>query len=150
MNYTKFSHARKYGYRSGLEKKLADELKVLKVKFTYESLKIEWEDLAYRTYTPDFVLNNGIIIESKGMFTAADRRKHLAIKRQHPKLDIRFVFENSRRKLRKGAKSTYGEWCYKYGFLYTSRVIPEEWLKEKGKNKHKKFIAFTGTKRRIV
>tara|TARA_R100000900_G_scaffold136222_1_gene114114 strand:- start:433 stop:885 length:453 start_codon:yes stop_codon:yes gene_type:complete len=150
MNYTKFSHARKYGYRSGLEKKLADELKVLKVKFSYESLKIEWEDLAYRTYTPDFVLSNGIIIESKGMFTAADRRKHLAIKRQHPKLDIRFVFENSRRKLRKGAKSTYGEWCYKYGFLYTSRVIPEEWLKEKGKNKHKKFIAFTGTKRRIV
>jgi hypothetical protein len=150
MNYTKFSHARKYGYRSGLEKKLADELKVLKVKFTYESLKIEWEDLAYRTYTPDFVLSNGIIIESKGMFTAADRRKHLAIKRQHPKLDIRFVFENSRRKLRKGAKSTYGEWCYKYGLLYSNRVIPEEWLKEKGKNKHKKFIAFTGTKRRIV
>ena len=150
MNYTKFSHARKYGYRSGLEKKLADELKVLKVKFTYESLKIEWEDLAYRTYTPDFVLNNGIIIESKGMFTAAARRKHLAIKRQHPKLDIRFVFENSRRKLRKGAKSTYGEWCYKYGLLYSNRVIPEEWLKEKGKNKHKKFIAFTGTKRRIV
>ena len=117
---------------------------------TYESLKIEWEDLAYRTYTPDFVLNNGIIIESKGMFTAADRRKHLAIKRQHPKLDIRFVFENSRRKLRKGAKSTYGEWCYKYGLLYSNRVIPEDWVKEKGKNKHKKFIAFTGTKRRIV
>ena len=150
MNYTKFSHARKYGYRSGLEKKLADELKVLKVKFSYESLKIEWEDLAYRTYTPDFVLDNGIIIESKGMFTAADRRKHLAIKRQHPKLDIRFVFENSRRKLRKGAKSTYGEWCYKYGLLYSNRVIPEDWVKEKGKNKHKKFIAFTGTKRRIV
>ena len=150
MNYTKFSHARKYGYRSGLEKKLADELKVLKVKFSYESLKIEWEDLAYRTYTPDFVLGNGIIIESKGMFTAADRRKHLAIKRQHPKLDIRFVFENSRRKLRKGAKSTYGEWCYKYGLLYSNRVIPEDWVKEKGKNKHKKFIAFTGTKRRIV
>lgn len=150
MNYTKFSHARKYGYRSGLEKKLADELKVLKVKFSYESLKIEWEDLAYRTYTPDFVLSNGIIIESKGMFTAADRRKHLAIKRQHPKLDIRFVFENSRRKLRKGAKSTYGEWCYKYGLLYSNRVIPEEWLKEKGKNKHKKFICFTGTKRRII
>ena len=150
MNYTKFSHARKYGYRSGLEKKLADELKVLKVKFSYESLKIEWEDLAYRTYTPDFVLNNGIIIESKGMFTAADRRKHLAIKRQHPKLDIRFVFENSRRKLRKGAKSTYGEWCYKYGLLYSNRVIPEDWVKEKGKNKHKKFICFTGTKRRII
>ena len=94
MNYTKFSHARKYGYRSGLEKKLSDELKALNVKFSYESLKIEWEDLAYRTYTPDFILDNGIIIESKGMFTAMDRRKHIAIKRQHPKLDIRFVSQS--------------------------------------------------------
>ena len=150
MNYARFSHARKYGYRSGLEKKLADELKALKVKFSYESLKIEWEDLAYRTYTPDFILGNGIIIESKGMFTAADRRKHLAIQRQHPKLDIRFIFENSRRKLRKGAKSTYAEWCIKYNFRYGTRVVPEEWLKEKGKNKHSKFISFTGTKRRIA
>jgi|TARA_R110000822_G_scaffold270732_4_gene393605 hypothetical protein len=150
MNYARFSHARKYGYRSGLEKKLADELKALKIKFSYESLKIEWEDLAYRTYTPDFILDNGIIIESKGMFTAADRRKHLAIQRQHPKLDIRFIFENSRRKLRKGAKSTYAEWCIKYNFRYGTRVVPEEWLKEKGKNKHSKFISFTGTKRRIA
>ena len=150
MNYARFSHARKYGYRSGLEKKLADELKALKVKFSYESLKIEWEDLAYRTYTPDLILDNGIIIESKGMFTAADRRKHLAIQRQHPKLDIRFIFENSRRKLRKGAKSTYAEWCIKYNFRYGTRVVPEEWLKEKGKNKHSKFISFTGTKRRIA
>ena len=150
MNYARFSHARKYGYRSGLEKKLADELKALKIKFSYESLKIEWEDLAYRTYTPDFILDNGIIIESKGMFTAADRRKHLTIQRQHPKLDIRFIFENSRRKLRKGAKSTYAEWCIKYNFRYGTRVVPEEWLKEKGKNKHSKFISFTGTKRRIA
>ena len=76
------------------------------------------------------------------MFTAADRRKHLAIKKQHPKLDIRFVFENSRRKLRKGAKSTYAEWCIKYGFKYYDSIIPEDWLKEKGKNKHPKFIKF--------
>ena len=80
------------------------------------------------------------------MFTAADRRKHLAIKKQHPALDIRFVFENSRRKLRKGAKSTYGEWCIKYGFRYYDRIIPEDWLKEKGKNKHPNFIKFNGTK----
>ena len=99
-----------------------------------------------RTYTPDFVLYNGIIIETKGMFTAADRRKHISIKKQHPKLDIRFVFENSRRKLRKGAKSTYGEWCIKYGFQYYDRIIPEDWIKEKGKNRHPKFVKFKGTK----
>ena len=122
-------------------------MKEQRVKFKYEPFKIEWEDLAYRTYTPDFVLFNGVIIETKGQFTASDRRKHLAIKKQHPKLDIRFVFENSRRKLRKGAKSTYGEWCAKYGFRYYDRIVPEEWLKEKGKNKHDKFIKYPRKKK---
>jgi hypothetical protein len=145
-NAKQFKAARKYGYRSGLELKVAEYLKELAIKYGYECVKIEWEDLAYRTYTPDFVLFNGIIIETKGMFTAADRRKHIAIKRQHPKLDIRFVFENSRRKLRKGAKSTYAEWCIRYGFLYYDRIIPEDWLKEKGRNKHPKFIKFNGRK----
>jgi hypothetical protein len=145
-NYKQFRAARKYGYRSGLEIKIAAALEEQNIGYAYESMKIEWEDLSYRTYTPDFVLDNGIIIETKGMFTTADRRKHLAIKKQHPKLDIRFVFENSRRKLRKGAKSTYGMWCDKHGFKVAERVIPEDWLKEKGKNNYPDFIKFSGTK----
>jgi hypothetical protein len=146
LPYSQFRNARKYGYRSGLEISVSKLLKEQNIKFSYESVKIEWEDLAYRTYTPDFILHNGIIIETKGMFTAADRRKHLAVKRQHPKLDIRFVFENSRRKLRKGAKSTYSEWCTKHGFIYYDRIIPEDWLKERGKNKHPTLIKFRGAK----
>ena len=146
MDAKQFIAARKYGYRSGLELKVADYLKEQKCKYKYEALKIEWEDLTYRTYTPDFVLYNGIIIETKGMFTAADRKKHLAIKKQHPQLDIRFVFENSNRRLRKGAKTRYYQWCNRYDFDYYDRIIPEEWLKEKGKDKHPKFIKFSGTK----
>ena len=141
-----YRSALKYGYRSGLEHKISVYLKELKCKFAYETIKIEWEDLAYRTYTPDFILNNGIIVETKGRFVASDRRKHLAIKKQHPNLDIRFVFENSKNKLRKGAKSTYGQWCIKYGFRYYDRIIPEDWIKEKGKNKHPNFIKFTKKK----
>ena len=140
--------ARKNGYRSGLEDTVANYLKEHKVKFLYEKVKIEWEDLAYRTYTPDFVLNNGIIIETKGIFTVADRRKHVCIKKQHPSLDIRFVFTNSNRKLRKGAKSSYAEWCIRYGCRFYNRIIPEDWLKEKGKYNHPKFIKFMGTKLR--
>ena len=136
----------KHGYRSGLELKIAMGLDTIRYKYEYESIKIEWEDLAYRTYTPDFILYNGIIIETKGRFLAADRRKHLAIKKQHPTLDIRFVFTNSRSRLRKGAKSTYAQWCIKYGFRYYDRIIPEDWLKEKGKNKHPKKIKFIGKK----
>ena len=74
--------------------------------------------------------------------------KHLAIKKQHPNLDIRFIFSNSKQKLRKGAKSTYAEWCIKHKFRYYDKIIPEEWLKEKGKNKHPKFIKFSGVKRK--
>jgi len=136
----------KYGYRSGLEHKLSEYLDSLKHEYDYESIKIEWEDLTYRTYTPDFILSNGIIVETKGRFITADRKKHLCIQKQHPALDIRFVFTNSRNKLSKGAKSTYGQWCIKHGFRYYDRIIPEDWLKEKGSNKHPEFIKFKGTK----
>tara|TARA_R110002012_G_scaffold83158_1_gene209479 strand:- start:197 stop:643 length:447 start_codon:yes stop_codon:yes gene_type:complete len=142
MNGNKFKAARKYGYRSGLELKVSQYLDNKKIVFKYEAIKIEWEDLAYRTYTPDFILPNNIIIEVKGRFITQDRRKHREIKRQHPHLDIRFVFENSKRKLYKGAKTTYKEWCERYGFLYYDRIIPESWLKEKKQPKLKKFIAF--------
>ena len=119
---------------------ISDYLKEQGVPVVYEAVKIEWEDLMYRTYTPDFILPIGIIIESKGRFVTADRRKHIAIKKQHPKLDIRFVFYNSRNKLNKGAKSTYQNWCDKYGFRYYDRIVPLDWLEEKGKNKHKELI----------
>ena len=138
--------ARKNGYRSGLEDKVAEYLAEHSINFLYEKVKIEWEDLAYRTYTPDFVLDNGIIIETKGMFTTADRRKHLCVKKQHPKLDIRFVFSNSKSKIYKGSKTTCAMWCIKNNFRYYDRIIPEDWLKEKGINKYPKFIKFLGKK----
>ena len=130
MSVTKRKHTN--NYRSGLEREIAAWLNDKQKKVRYEELKVEWEDLKYRTYTPDFVLDNGIIIESKGIFDNADRRKHREIQAQHPQLDIRFVFSNSRSKLYKGAKSRYCDWCDKYGFQWSHRVIPEVWLEENG------------------
>lgn len=118
------------GYRSGLEEDTAKFLKQKGVKFTYEKFKIKWIDPKTKTYTPDFVLANGIIIETKGRFISTDRAKHLAVRDQYPELDIRFVFTNSRTKLYKGSKSTYGMWCDRHGFKYADRFIPDEWLKE--------------------
>jgi len=134
-------------YRSGLESDIADYLKDKQNQVRYERLKIEWEDLRYRTYTPDFILDNGIIIETKGIFDTEDRRKHLAIREQHPELDIRFVFSNSKAKLYKGAKSRYCEWCDKHEFKWEHRIIPEAWLKEKGKPIKVKLIPFKGEKK---
>ena len=97
---------------------------------------------------PLFVLNNNIIIETKGLFTSPDRRKHVQIKKQHPELDIRFVFTNSKAKLYKGAKNTYGQWCTKKGFKYYDRIIPEDWLTEEPNDAIPSFIDFKGTKRK--
>ena len=118
------------GYRSGLEDRISEQLKELSVQFKYEEFKIKYEVNESRTYTPDFELPNGIIIESKGRFVSADRKKHLLVKKQHPHLDIRFVFSNSRAKISKGSKTSYGDWCDKHGFLYADKLIPEEWINE--------------------
>ena len=126
---TRRLHAIKNGYRSGLEDDISEQLKGLDVPFKYEQLKIKYQVNEVRTYTPDFELFNGIIIESKGRFVSADRKKHLKVKEQYPKLDIRFVFSNSRGKINKGSKTTYAMWCDKYGFKYADKEIPEKWLK---------------------
>ncbi len=120
-------------HRSGLEDSITEFLKDKQEEVRYEKLKIEWEDLKYRTYTPDYELDNGIFIEAKGRFLPEDRRKHLEIKKQHPELDIRFVFSNAKAPLNKGSKTRYFEWCEKNGFLWSHRVIPLEWLREDGK-----------------
>ena len=123
-------HAIKNGYRSGLEDDISKQLKSLGVSFKYEELKISYSINETRTYTPDFQLDNGIIIESKGRFVAADRKKHLLIQYQFPKLDIRFVFSNSKGKINKGSNTTYGMWCAKYGFQYWDKEIPQRWIEE--------------------
>jgi hypothetical protein len=128
----KRAHALKNGYRSGLEEEIADTLRDKGVNFTYEETKIKYiQPASEHQYTADFELENGIIIESKGRFLVADRKKHLLIKRQQPHLDIRFVFSNSNQKLNKGSRTTYAQWCVKNGFQYADKTIPEDWIKER-------------------
>lgn len=130
----RFNAAKKYGYRSGLEHEVAKQIKSkgLRVRYEDPKSKIAFVQPALnRTYTPDFILPNGIIIETKGRFTVEDRKKHLWIREQYgEKYDIRFVFSSSRAKIRKGSKTTYADWCEKNGFLYADILIPEEWFEE--------------------
>jgi hypothetical protein len=124
--------ARKHGYKSGLEKTVADQIKRrgLVVKYEDPSSRIKFTQPAVnRTYTPDFILPNGIVVETKGRFTLEDRKKHLWIQEQGD-YDIRFVFSNSRVKIRKGSKTSYADWCNKHNFLYADKQIPEEWFNE--------------------
>lgn len=122
--------ARRLGFRSGLEIKVSEQLKESGVKFEYETTKIKYVvPESTHTYTPDFTFPNGLIVETKGRFLAADRKKHLLIQKQHPELDIRFVFQNSNNKITKGSKTSYADWATKHGFQYADKEIPKEWLK---------------------
>lgn len=97
----------------------------------YESFKIPYtQPEKSRTYTPDFLLPNGIVLETKGLFDAADRAKMLLVKAQHPDLDIRLVFSNAKAKVTKGSATTYAMWCEKHGFLWANKIPCETWLTE--------------------
>jgi len=126
----KYKRMKSWGkYRSGLEKRIAEELNLSGVKFKYETLKISYTKPATpHKYTPDFILPNGIIIEAKGLFSSADRKKHILVKEQHPDLDIRFVFSNSRKKSYKGSDTLYADWCNRHGFLFADKEIPSDWI----------------------
>ncbi len=130
MKSSRAYHGLVNGYRSGLEEKISEELKASGIPFEYEKLKIKFlQPQKPRTYTPDFVLPNGIIVETKGRFLSSDRQKHILIKEQHPEYDIRFVFSNPFQKINKNSKTTYAKWCEDHGFLYAKGSIPKECLK---------------------
>lgn len=121
-------------YRSGLEDKVAAQLEAKGVAFDYEGHTISYViPASNHKYHPDFVLPNGIIVETKGIFDSDDRKKHTLIREQYPDLDIRFVFSSSKSKLYKGSPTTYGKWCEKNGFKYADKLIPADWLGERGK-----------------
>jgi len=122
---------KKYGFRSGLEERIAEQLDKAGVDYTYEQVKLEYiKPASKHVYTPDFVLANGIIVETKGRFLLADRQKHILVKRHNPTLDIRFVFSNSKARISKASRTTYADWCNKNGFKFADKEIPQEWMDE--------------------
>jgi hypothetical protein len=82
-------------------------------------------------YTPDFFLDNGVIIEAKGKFAQADRRKVERTIKEHG-VDIRMLFLRDNLIGRKQFTSTrYSDWCDKRGIkwsLWPEDKIPEDWL----------------------
>lgn len=132
-------------YRSGLEDRTVELLNLSGVKYEYEP---KWGKLEYTkpaklcTYTPDFYVTTKsgkqIVIETKGIWDADDRAKHLIIRQAYPDLDLRFVFSNSRAKIRKGSRTTYGDVCNGLArapfkgviWKYADKRVPDSWLEE--------------------
>jgi len=100
---------------------LYSSLKRSKVNFTYETEKIPYVLAGH--YIPDFIVvtpHGRIYIEAKGYFRPEAKRKLIAVKRQHPNLDIRLVFYSHNK--------AYCKWAERCGFKYAIEKIPKEWL----------------------
>lgn len=121
---------KKKKYRSKFEAKVAEFLRTKKVPFEYESIKLDYQ--LVHIYKPDFILKNGIIIETKGRFLGKDRTKLRMVKYYHPNKDIRLCFMRDNY-LYKGSTTKYSDWCKTHNFKYCIERIPDSWLKEKSK-----------------
>lgn len=135
----------KYGFRSGLEKTVADTLRARGVGFTFEEHKVKYEQPAkVRTYTPDFWLphktdmhlpfekQRGFFIETKGRWLTEDRQKHQHIRNSNPGIDIRLLFSNANARISKQSATTYAVYCARNGWTYAHRCVPIDWLYELG------------------
>lgn len=132
-------------YRSKLEEHIAKDLQDKGVAFDFEP---KWGKIAYTVpskqslYNPDFYVKTKsgktIIVEGKGLWIYEDRFKHYLLKIADPDLDIRFVFSNSKNRIRKGSKTTYADICNGLGrgmfkgmkWKYADKKVPQEWLDE--------------------
>lgn len=133
-------------YRSKFEGRVGAHLQERGVSFTYETYSYEYEEPLRKNqarcsdcdgtnlvrvgwYTPDFFLNTGYIIEAKGRFTAADRRKMIAVKLAHPDLKIVMLFMRDN-KIHKNSSTYYSDWCMQHGYEYAIGTPLEAWLNE--------------------
>lgn len=128
----RFRRAAANRYRGGpFEEGLAKEIEAAGHTVRYEALKLPYVvPAATHQYTPDYVLDNGIVLEAKGWFLPEDRKKHLYVRETNPDLDLRFVFQRAKSPLYKGSPTSYADWCTKHGFLYADKHIPVSWLTE--------------------
>ena len=102
------------------------------MKFEYETLEIGYTiPESKHKYTPDFILPNGIIVEAKGKWDYASRKKMLLVIAQNPHLDIRMLFMRASNKIRKGSPTSYADFCEKNNIKWAQGPeVPKEWLKK--------------------
>lgn len=133
---SKRAAALKYGYKSGLEQTVAEQIKSTEYDLQYETEIINYIIPERKAkYTPDFVFvkrnGNFMFIETKGRWTTADRQKMKHVLASNPGVDIRMVFQNPNQRLSKTSKTTYAEFALKLGIQHVAKKdIPAEWLLE--------------------
>ncbi len=124
------------GFRSGLEEDVASSLQARGVPYLFETVTLHYcvPESCHR-YTPDFKIKcasgKEVLIETKGRWLPADRKKMKLVIEQHPDLDIRMVFNNPNQRITKTSKTTYAAWCDRHlGIPWAKGDIPDAWILE--------------------
>lgn len=125
-------------YRNNFEEQTAQSLVANGATFSYEDTKIPYT--VSGTYLVDFKITtksgNTIYIETKGngrSFDHSVRRKMIAVKEQHPEIDLRIVFYSDGKigpKRKDGTHMCQSDWATKHNFKYSIRQIPLDWYNE--------------------
>lgn len=138
------SKPRRGQFRSKFEWLIALDLYERKRTWEYEAVVLDYEQKVYkgvcadcgssevksaRKYTPDWLLPNGILVESKGNFTPKNRTLMLDVIEANPDRDIRMLFQADNFMTRKKV-GRYSDWCNKKGIKYAIGRIPDEWFEE--------------------
>lgn len=137
-------------FRSKYEAKVAANLVTQDFKYEYETSTFDYHDpitkglcpccgnkrvVQVRQYTPDFVLKDehGAVVfylETKGLFTSENRTTLLAMKKDHPSVDVRLLFMRDN-KLHRSSPTRYSDWCNKHGFKWAvGEDLPDNWKEE--------------------
>jgi Phage endonuclease I len=96
------------------------------IDLVYQPHTIEYE--THHSYIPDFTLENGVILETQGWLSEKDRIKMLAVKKQNPNLDVRYIFQAPNNKIPETGQ-TYAQWAEDNGIQWAPfYAIPIEWL----------------------
>lgn len=138
--------------RSRYERDIVQHAIDLGLPYAYESVVLEYETaivkgtckacgatgrdvVQRRTYTPDIVLPNGIVVEIKGKFDASKRNLMRQLVRCNPDVDIRFIFMRDNRFGQAKTRKRYSDWARAQGVQCvevpvdpkTKRIVPDNY-----------------------
>jgi hypothetical protein len=130
----------KAGYRSGYESTLVQQL-TIPFEYEAESFKLTIPVRGHKctrcgtgtdvvrvvSYTPDFFLETGWIVEAKGKFTPKDRKLALAFKEQYPDRKYALSFQRDNY-LTKKRSMRYSEWASKNDIPWVIGGFRQEWV----------------------
>jgi len=134
-----------YPYKNEFEKRIHEQL----TTFDYEDKKRKVKYTIEATYNPDFTSADHpwLLVEAKGIFQGGSKEasKYVWVKRNHPNLELIFIFDRPNTKAYTGCKRradgsylTLGEWSAKNGFAFfqasdlptelVEGTVTREWL----------------------